>query len=61
MTDDGTRTPLGVLDIRTIVRNDESKKSERLRWAEQVERVGQRCAGAESVIHLMDREADDYA
>ena len=61
MTDDGTRTPLGVLDISTIVRDDESDKSERLRWGEQVERVDQRCADVESVIHLMDREADDYA
>ena len=61
MTDDGMRTPLGVLDISTIVRDDESDKSERLRWGEQVERVGQRCADVESVIHLMDREADDYA
>jgi Transposase DNA-binding/Transposase DDE domain len=61
MTDDGTRTPLGVLDISTIVRDDKTDKSERLRWGEQVERIGQLCADIESPIHLMDREADDYA
>jgi hypothetical protein len=61
MTDDGTRVPLGVLDISTIVRDDKSDKSERLRWGEQAERVGQRCAEVRSLIHVMDREADDYA
>lgn len=61
VSDDGMRTPLGVLDISTIVRDGKSDKSERLRWGEQAQRVGARCGDVESVVHLMDREADDYA
>lgn len=61
LTDDGARRPLGVLAISALVRDDTSDKSEKLRWGEQVEHVGAVVRGHPSVIHLMDREADDYA
>lgn len=64
---------LGVLDLEQIVREDESKSDqsfedryndpakESLRWQRTVERTEARVAGRGSLIHVRDREGDDYA
>lgn len=66
------RTVLGVLDLRQIVRAEESKRDqsaaeryadpekESLRWSQTVEVTEQRVAGRASLIHVRDREGDDY-
>jgi|SRR5271166_3236892 len=57
---DGTREPLGVLGLSAHVRDGRSDKAnERDRWCEQVEAVSKRI-DPKRVIHVMDREADDY-
>jgi hypothetical protein len=62
VTADGKRDPLGVLDCETWVRDGRADGSEQRRWLEQVERVCE-VPGIDKarVIHVMDREADDYA
>lgn len=62
---DGSRRPLGVLDLSTHVRGDESKsksksKNERDRWGEQVARVERLDVARRALVHVMDREGDDY-
>jgi transposase-like protein/DDE family transposase len=60
---DGSRRPLGVLDMSTHVRADESKskrKNERDRWGEQVTRVEGLDVARRALVHVMDREGDDY-
>jgi Transposase DDE domain len=64
---------LGVLDMEQIIRDDERKSDqsateryndpvkESLRWARTVERTEARIAGRATLIHVRDREADDYA
>jgi hypothetical protein len=60
LTADGTRQPLGVLGIGAHVRDGRSAaENERDRWIHQVELVAERVA-SEHVVHVMDREADDY-
>lgn len=66
------RTVLGVLDLRQIVRPEQSKSNqsareryedpekESLRWSQTVEATEQRVAGRASLIHVRDREGDDY-
>lgn len=58
---DGSRRPLGVTALKTWTRSDETLPSERLRWAEQIELSAARLQGVANVVHLADREADDYA
>jgi hypothetical protein len=67
------RAPLGVLALKTWTRTGEPKahlkhgknqlneKNEARRWAETVSAVSERLGQAGLVIHVMDREADDYA
>jgi hypothetical protein len=58
---DGTRCPLGVAALMTWVRDDAESPSERLRWGQQVDVAGARLRGVADVVHVADREADDYA
>jgi hypothetical protein len=63
----------GVLDLEQIIRNEETKaeqsageryndpNKESLRWRRTVDRTEGRVAGRTSLIHVRDREADDYA
>jgi hypothetical protein len=60
LSDDGTRRPLGVVGFKPWVRTDEANGGEQRRWATQVEVAQQALHGVERVIHVMDREADDY-
>jgi hypothetical protein len=57
---DGTRRPLGVLDLSTYVRAGRKETNERARWGEQVTRVAALGSVASRVVHVMDREGDDY-
>lgn len=69
VSDDGLRRPLGVAGLKTWVRADPSEsedmtrgntlENERSRWGQLVEQTGSLLRRA-SIIHLMDREADDY-
>ena len=64
---------LGVLDLEQIVRKDESKagqsdieryndpNKESLRWQRTVDRTEARTQARARLIHVRDREADDYA
>src|SRR5258708_23557301 len=57
---DGTREPVGVLGLSAHVRDGRSDKAnEHDRWCEQVEVVAKRI-DPKRVVHVMDREADDY-
>jgi Transposase DNA-binding len=58
---DGTRRPLGIAAVMTWVRDEGEAPSERLRWAQQVDVAGARLRGVADLVHVMDREADDYA
>ena len=61
VTADGTRRPLGVGALSTWRRGEvDSPENERSRWVTQCELVSRRLQ-ANNVIHVMDREADDYA
>ena len=57
---DGTRTPLGVIEAETWVRQ-EVKKSEKesARWGRSMLRAAQTAEGV-SLIHVADRESDIY-
>jgi hypothetical protein len=69
---DGVHSVLGVLDLRQVVRGVETKASfsaleryedpnkESLRWSQTVEATEVRVAGGASLIHVRDREGDDY-
>jgi len=68
---DGSRRPLGILGSRRLVRRArpkstrtqrrESADNERLRWGALIREVEGLLAGKTSAIHVMDREADDFA
>ena len=71
---DGRRQPLGVLGLRTHVRNGKPKRKsgrhterrpaeerESFRWQEGVDAAETAVAGSVPLIHLMDREADSYS
>ena len=70
LSGDGTRMPLGVLALSHHIRTGEQKKkklktkdnadNERARWGRQVTAVSS-LLDRSRVVHLMDREADDYA
>jgi len=69
----GNRRPLGVLGVQALVRRQRhggkkrkwrerrvASDRESLRWGALLDLVEERVAGRCSMIHLMDREADDY-
>jgi len=58
---DGTRTPLGVIDVETWVRNKEDTKEEKesARWGRSMMRAAKAADGV-SLIHVADRESDIY-
>lgn len=58
---DGSRRPLGVLDLSAHIRPEVKTGNEHDRWGEQITRVAALSAATRSVVHVMDREADDYA
>ncbi|MGK4003181.1 hypothetical protein WMF31_11200 [Sorangium sp. So ce1036] len=49
-----------MLDLSTHVRDDGTTDNEHDRWGEQVERVAALGAAPHDVVHVMDREGDDY-
>jgi hypothetical protein len=58
---DGTRTPLGVIDIETWVRSKDDAKGEKesARWGRSMMRAAKAADGV-SLIHVADRESDIY-
>lgn len=57
---DGTRTPLGVTGFHTWVRGEKASGVEYQRWEDQIRATSAKLGGLQYVIHLADREADDY-
>jgi hypothetical protein len=60
VADDGNRCPLGVTAMSTWVRADEVPADERPRWCNHVKLAAERLGDACNLVHVMDREADDY-
>ena len=60
LTADGTRRPLGIAGYKTWVRAKEGTGTEYQRWEDQVRASSLQLNGLRNVIHLADREADDY-
>jgi hypothetical protein len=58
---DGTRTPLGVIDVETWVRSEDDTKEEKesARWGRSMMRAAKAADGV-SLIHVADRESDIY-
>jgi len=52
---DGTRCPLGLLALST------ESEIRHERWFENIERANANVGGSRQLVHVMDREADDYA
>jgi hypothetical protein len=69
LSGDGSRMPLGVLGFSTHIRTGRFKKKRRAagssketdRWGKQVTAIGAVGVDRSCVVHLMDREADDFA
>ncbi|HEY2509319.1 MAG TPA: IS4 family transposase [Polyangiaceae bacterium] len=72
LSGDGGRTPLGVLGLSHHVRRGAPRRrkkvkaknlvnSERARWGRQIKAVTSLGLERARVVHVMDREADDYA
>jgi hypothetical protein len=71
LSGDGSRMPLGVLALSHRIREGEQKRkktkaknnleNERARWGCQVKAVGSLGVERARVVHVMDREADDFA
>jgi len=71
VTADGTRRPLGLLNVETVFRLDQAKpkaerrkadnRGESIRWRNGVEASEALLAGRAWAIHVMDREGDSYA
>lgn len=59
VADDGTRRPLGIGGMETWYRTVDGWHEEANRWSELALLTSQRLAH-KSVVHVMDREADDY-
>lgn len=58
---DGTRRPLGVAGFKTWTRNKkESHGIEYQRWEDQIRETSLALGCPEKLVHLADREADDY-
>lgn len=61
LKDDGSRMPLGIAALETWVRDDDPDAPvEKTRWARGVDVASSRLPGSRP-LHVMDREADDYA
>ncbi|MBC7815346.1 MAG: IS4 family transposase [Planctomycetaceae bacterium] len=58
---DGSRNPLGLAALETWVRHDDPAGAEKKRWARGVDVASARLGEAQTMLHVMDREADDYA
>jgi hypothetical protein len=67
---DGTREPLGLLNLETLFRTDRVSKKPRdqrpnrgesARWRRSIDAVDARLSDDVRAIHVMDREADSYA
>jgi hypothetical protein len=58
---DGSRNPLGLAALETWVRHDDPAGAEKKRWARGVDVASARLGDSQKVLHVMDREADDYA
>jgi hypothetical protein len=61
---DAGRRPLGVLGLSTIIRAPSRKTempNESERWWRQVDEVDARVGARAKLVHVMDREADDFA
>lgn len=58
---DGTRTPLGVINVETWVRSKDDTKEEKesARWGRSMMRAAKAADGV-SLIHVADRESDIY-
>lgn len=61
LSDDGTRHPLGLAALRTWVRGEKASGHEKARWWECAQLASERLGGPRNLVHVMDREADDYA
>jgi hypothetical protein len=62
LADDGSRRPLGLAAFTTWVRSEEAAAgTERARWFDHTQLSAERLGGPQNLIHVMDREADDYA
>jgi hypothetical protein len=61
LSDDGQRRPLGLAALTTWVRGEGPSHGEKARWWNGVQRSSEHLDGARNVVHLMDREGDDYA
>jgi hypothetical protein len=57
---DGSRTPLGVVAASYHLPVKSRDGRHQARWSEHVREVSALGLGAERVVHVMDREADDY-
>jgi hypothetical protein len=60
LSDDGRRRPLGLAAMHTWIRDEPHPGTERARWLAAVERCTY-LGDAAHLVHVMDREADDYA
>ena len=69
LSGDGSRMPLGTLAMSTVVRTPKTKPTpkakaevpnEKNRWGQHVVDVRKSAGGSACIVHLMDREADDY-
>jgi hypothetical protein len=71
LSGDGSRLPLGVVAMSHHVRSGEQRKkklktkllvdNERARWGRQISAIGSLGIDRARVVHVMDREADDFA
>jgi hypothetical protein len=60
LSGDGSRRALGVAGLTTWTRGEEPTGTEYQRWEAQMRSSSELLGGPENVIHLADREADDY-
>ncbi len=62
LSDDGTRRPLGLASLTTWIRAEKTPSgNEKARWWTSAKLAAERLGGPRNLIHVMDREADDYA
>jgi transposase-like protein/DDE family transposase len=61
VADDGSRCPLGMAAMSTWVRDEKASNDETARWWSHVKLAAERLGDPCSLVHVMDREADDYA
>lgn len=61
LSDDGTRRPLGVAALATWVRGEAPSRNEKARWWQSIQLSAERLGGPRTLVHVMDREADDYS